>query len=59
MTTYKRVKSKGFEEGIEHSVVNLFKNGISIEQIPKLLDLPLDKVRSIVEKYLKSQAYGS
>lgn len=71
MTTYKRLINKGHEEGrekgreegtdreVERSVVSVFKKGNNIEQTASLLELPLDKVRSIIEKYLKSQGHAS
>jgi hypothetical protein len=67
MTTYKRIINKGQIEGIEigaereteRYVINFFKKGNNIEQIASLLELPLGKVRSIIEKHLKSQGHGS
>jgi hypothetical protein len=63
MTTYKRIINKGEVEGIEKGVqipvINAFKNGYNVQQIVEIMDLPLEKVRSIIEKYLKSQGHGS
>jgi predicted transposase YdaD len=63
MTTYQNLinegKTKGIEQGIERSVINIFKKSYSVEQIAALMDLPLEKVRLIIEKYLKSQGHKS
>jgi predicted transposase YdaD len=63
MTTYKRIINKGVEQGAEREteryVINFLKKGNNVEQIASLLELPLEKVRSIIEKYLKSQGHGS
>jgi hypothetical protein len=63
MTTYKRIINKGVEQGAEREteryVINFFKKGNNLEQIASLLELPLEKVRSIIEKYLKLHGHGS
>jgi hypothetical protein len=51
MTTYKRLVNKGFEIPL----INAFKKGRSILEISSFNDLPIEQVRSIIEKYLKSQ----
>lgn len=55
MTTYKRLVNKG----VEIPVINAFKNGYNVQQIVDIMDLPLEQVRSIIEKHLKSQGHGS
>jgi hypothetical protein len=55
MTTYKRIINKGKIEGIEIPVINAFKRGHSVLEISSFNDLPIEQVRSIIEKYLKSQ----
>jgi predicted transposase YdaD len=67
MTTYQNVfndgKIQGIEEGIEKGieilVINAFKKGFSVPQIVEIMDLPVEQVRSIIEKYLKSQGHKS
>jgi hypothetical protein len=59
MTTYKRIINKGevdgIEKGVQIPVINAFKKGHSILEISSFNDLPIEQVRSIIEKYLKSQ----
>jgi hypothetical protein len=51
MTTYKRIINKG----TEIPVINAFKKGYSVLEISAFNDLPVEQVRLIIEKYLKSQ----
>jgi hypothetical protein len=59
MTTYKRIINKGevdgIEKGVQIPVINAFKKGHSVLEISTFNDLPVEQVRSIIEKYLKSQ----
>ncbi len=59
MSTYdffvKKGMDKGIEKGIEIPVVNAFKRGNNAEQIADFMDLPLEKVKTIIENYVRSQ----
>ena len=51
MTTYQSI----IEEGIEIPVINAYKDGKTIQQIVDFMKLPFDKVKFIIDGYLKSQ----
>ncbi len=51
MTTYQNI----IEEGIEIPVINAYKDGKTIQQIVDFMKLPFDKVKFIIDGYLKSQ----
>jgi predicted transposase YdaD len=71
MTTYQNVFNdwkiegikkgieEGTEKGIEILVINVFKKGFSVPQIVEIMDLPVEQVRSIIEKHLTSQGHKS
>lgn len=63
MTTYQLIKKegrkegieegieKGLEKGLEKGVINLFKKQFDIPQIADIMELPVEKVKNILEKY--------
>jgi DNA-binding NarL/FixJ family response regulator len=59
MTTYKRIVNKGKIEGKveerEEIVINAFTEGYKVEEIATFLKMPLDKVKSVIENFQKSQ----
>jgi predicted transposase/invertase (TIGR01784 family) len=63
MTTYKRIVNKGVEQGRElekeENVKNAFLEGYKVEEIAAFLKIPMDKVKTIIEKYQKSQGHAS
>ena len=56
MSTYELIEKKGIEKGVEkgiekekeNTVVSAFKNGISIELIANITNLPLEKIMEII-----------
>lgn len=40
---------QGIQKGIEKIVLNMHKKGVSIEQIAETIDLPIDKVKKIID----------
>lgn len=49
-TALRNAKEKGFYEGIEQIVCNMYKQRISIEEISKYTQLDIEKVKSIIKK---------
>lgn len=49
-TALRNAKEKGFYEGIEQIVYNMYKQRISIEEISKYTQLDIEKVKSIIKK---------
>lgn len=47
-------KNEGREETLSFIVVNAFKKGKSINEIVKLVELPIERVKQIIEKFKKS-----
>ena len=43
-------REEGREEGLEKSVLNLHKNDFPIQQIAHIMEISLDKVKSILKK---------
>ncbi len=54
MTTYQLIKKEGLEEGLqkglEKGVLNLHKRDFTIAQIAEIMEIPVDKVKSILER---------
>jgi DNA-directed RNA polymerase specialized sigma24 family protein len=59
MTTYKRLLNKGREEEKREIVINAFLQGYKAEEIAEFLKMPIDKVKTIIAKYQKSQGHAS
>ncbi len=54
MSTYEILIEKGIEKNKVETVINAFKNGISIQIIANITDLTIEKVEEILRNHKNS-----